>query len=56
MEMCRRYLSACPFNMSPKGAICMHDIDSIHIILKTSQKFSKVLDISVKILQIQIFI
>ena len=19
-----------PFNMSPKGAICMHDIDSIH--------------------------
>ena len=30
-----------PFNMSPKGAICMHDIDSIHIILKTSQNVSK---------------
>ena len=55
-----------PFNMSPKGAICMHDIDSIHIILKesqnvskrlkTSQNVSKVLDMSVKILQIQKFI
>ena len=41
MEMCRRYLSRAPFNMSPKGAICMHDIDSIHIILKESQNVSK---------------